>query len=180
MKRTVLYIRTSKTTQCPENQLPQLEKYCEDHGLKVVRVYSEQESAWVRGHQHEWSQLMSDAEHRHFDTVVVWSLDRMCREGVGVIFQRIKTLQAFGVNVISYQEQWLQGMAGMTELFVSMLGWVAWFESDRRSQRTKAGIAQKRLHGGGKRGPDKTKRKTRVIKRPTNFAPDTYAWPENL
>ena len=100
--------------------------------------------------------------------------------GCGRIFQRIKTLQAFGVNVISFQEQWLQGMAGMTELFVSMLGWVAWFESDRRSQRTKAGIAQKRLHGGGKRGKDRVKRKTRIIKRPTVFTSDAYAWPDNL
>ena len=30
MKRAVLYIRTSKTTQCPENQLPQLEEFCKD------------------------------------------------------------------------------------------------------------------------------------------------------
>jgi DNA invertase Pin-like site-specific DNA recombinase len=180
MKRAVLYIRTSKTTQCPENQLPQLEQFCKDKGLTIVRVYAEQESAWVKGHQHEWKLLMTAAPHGHFDAVVIWSLDRMCREGVGEIFSRIKTLNNYGIEVLSFQEQWLQGMAAMADLFISLLGWVAWFESDRRSQRTKAGIAQKRLHGGGKRGPDKTKRKTRVIKRPTNFTSDSYAWPENL
>ena len=142
-------------------------------------MYAEQESAWVKGHQREWAQLAKDAGGRHFGYVIVWSLDRMCREGVGVIFQRIKTLQSFGVNVLSFQEQWLEGMAGMTDLFISMLGWVAWFESDRRSQRTKAGIAQKRLHGGGKRGPDHHKRKRRV-KRPTISTSDTYAWPDKL
>ena len=180
MKRAVLYIRTSKTTQTPENQLLQLEQFSKDKGLTIVRVYAEQESAWVKGHQHEWKLLMAAAPHGHFEAVVVWSLDRMCREGVGEIFSRIKTLNNYGIEVLSFQEQWLSGMAAMADLFISMLGWIAWFESDRRSQRTKAGIAQKRLHGGGKRGPDKTKRKTRVIKRPTNFALDTYAWPEKL
>ena len=61
MKRAVLYIRTSKTTQCPENQLPQLEQFCKDKGLTIVRVYAEQESAWVKGHQHEWKLLMTAA-----------------------------------------------------------------------------------------------------------------------
>lgn len=70
-------------------------------------------------------------------------------------------------------------MAAMADLFISMLGWVAWFESQRRSERTRAGIAQKRLHGGGKRGKDRVKRKRR-IKRPTNSTSDSYAWPENL
>jgi DNA invertase Pin-like site-specific DNA recombinase len=76
MKRAVLYIRTSKTTQCPENQLPQLEQFCKDKGLTIVRVYAEQESAWVKGHQHEWKLLMTAAPHGHFDAVVIWSLDR--------------------------------------------------------------------------------------------------------
>ena len=178
MKRAVLYIRTSKTSQCPENQLPQLEQFCKDKGFTIVRVYAEQESAWVRGHQHEWKSLMSAAPHGHFEAVVIWSLDRMCREGVGEIFSRIKTLNNYGIEVLSFQEQWLQGMAAMADLFISMLGWVAWFESQRRSERTKAGLAKRRKEGKGKRGPDKTKRKIRIQKRPTKFTPDTYAWPD--
>lgn len=103
MKRAVLYIRTSKATQCPENQLPQLERFCQDKGLTIVRVFSEQESSWVKGHQHEWKLLMSAAPHGHFDAVVIWSLDRMCREGVGEIFNRIRTLNNYGIEVISFK-----------------------------------------------------------------------------
>ena len=101
----------------------------------------------------------------------------MCREGVGEIFARIKTLNNYCIDVLSYQEQWLQGMAAMADLFISMLGWVAGSIRPAHA-RTKAGLAKRRLEGKGKRGPDHKKRKTRVIKRSTNFTPDTYAWPK--
>ena len=175
MKRAVLYIRTSKTTQCPENQLPQLEQFCKERNFEVVRVYAEQESAWARGHQHEWSELMKAAAHHHFDYVIVWSLDRMCREGIDTIFLRIKTLKSYGVTVLSYQETWLETMGGMADLFIAILAWVANFESNRRSERTKAGLARARAAGKGKRGVDKVKRKHRTIKRPTFFTPEAQA-----
>lgn len=180
MTRAALYLRTSKTTQSPENQLEPLQNFCKERGLTIVRVYEEQESAWIAGHQREWARLMRDAANRHFDTVIVWSIDRVTREGISAIFLKIKTLKQYGVSVLSLQESWLETLGEMADLFLAMLAWVAHFESTRRSERTKAGLVRARASGKGKRGVDKKKRKTRVIKRPVFFEPEKQAWPENL
>jgi DNA invertase Pin-like site-specific DNA recombinase len=43
---------------------------------------------------------------------------------------------------------------------------MAKWQSDHKSEATKAGIARKRLEGKGKRGKDKKKRVRRWLKRP--------------
>ena len=166
MKRAVLYLRVSKTDQHPENQLEPLKQFCKERELEIVAIYQENSTAWQAGHQPHWKQLVADASHRHFDVLVCWSIDRLTREGIDAIFMRIKVLKGFNVTVLSYQEAWLETLGSMADLMLAILSWVANFESDRRSKRTRAGLAEKRLHGGGRRGPDKVKRKTRTIKRP--------------
>ena len=175
MKRAALYLRVSRgTIQTTDNQLGPLQEFCRLRDLEIVRTYQENESAWLVGHQHEWSRLMKDAANRHFDYVVVWSLDRVTREGISTIFMRIKALKSYGVSLLSYQEAWLETLGEMADLFIALLSWVAHFESQRRSERTKAGIARARSAGGGRRGPDKKKRKTRIIKRPGNFMLESH------
>jgi DNA invertase Pin-like site-specific DNA recombinase len=175
MKRAVLYLRVSTDEQHVENQLQPLKDFCKQRDLEIVATYQENGSAWSAGHQPQWKRLIADASHRHFDYLVVWSIDRMTREGIDAIFTRIKTLKSYNVTVLSYQEAWLETLGSMADLMIAILSWVANFESSRRSARTKAGIAQKRLHGGGKRGKDRGKRKTRTIKRPVFFEPETQA-----
>lgn len=172
--RAAIYLRVSKGEQHHENQLQPLEQFCKAKGLEITRYYAENESAWIAGHQAEWSRLVRDAANHHFNTVVVWSLDRITREGISAIFLKIKTLKQYGVNVLSVQESWLEALGDMSDLFIALLSWVANFESKRRSERTKAGLARARLHGAGKRGKDKQKRKTRVQKRPVIFVPAIY------
>jgi DNA invertase Pin-like site-specific DNA recombinase len=174
MKRAALYLRVSKGIQTADNQLVPLQEFCRLRSLEIVKTYSENESAWVVGHQHEWARLMKDAANRHFDYVVVWSLDRVTREGISTIFMRIKALKSNGVTLLSYQEVWLETLGEMADLFIALLSWVAHFESQRRSERTKAGLMRARATGSGRRGPDKKKRKTRVIKRPVNFMLESH------
>jgi putative DNA-invertase from lambdoid prophage Rac len=145
--RAALYLRVSTSDQHIENQLQPLQDFCKQRGFEIVRVYAENESAWQAGHQKEWARLMHDAESRRFNTVVVWALDRITREGVSSIFMKIQTLQRYSVTVISIQESWREGLGEMSDLFVAMLAWVANFESRRRSQRTLAGLARVKLQG---------------------------------
>ena len=175
MKRAVLYLRVSTDEQHAENQLQPLKKFCKQRDLEIVEVYMEAGTAWKSGHQPRWAQLMKDAAHRHFDVLVTWSLDRITREGIDTIFMRIKALKTYNISVLSYQEQWLETLGSMADLFIALLSWVANFESSRRSERTKAGLEFARHNGHGRRGPDKHKRKTRTIKRPVFFTPETQA-----
>jgi len=72
-KEVVLYLRTSRKGQHTENQVQPIEQFCKNRGYQVVKVYSENESAFLAGHQAEWAQLMHDAEARRFEVVVCWA-----------------------------------------------------------------------------------------------------------
>jgi len=180
MKRAVLYLRVSKDLQHPENQLEPLKRFCKERNLEIVATYQENGSAWAAGHQPQWKRLIADASHRHFDVLVCWSIDRLTREGIDAIFMRIKVLKSYNVTVLSYQESWLETLGEMADLMLAILSWVASFESSRRSARTRAGLAEKRLRGGGRRGKDKVKRKHRTIKRPEFFTPEPSSVEVNL
>jgi DNA invertase Pin-like site-specific DNA recombinase len=79
---------------------------------------------------------------------------------------RIKALKTSGVTLLSYQESWLETLGEMADLFIALLSWVAQFESQRRSERTKAGLARAKLEGKGRRGKDSYQRKRKVLYRP--------------
>ncbi len=148
MTRTVLYLRTSTNDQHPENQLPALQGWAEVRGYEIVETYQEQESAWKNGHQRELARLVDDARKRRFEAVLVWSLDRLSREGALAILKLVDRLRLHGVRVLSYQEAWTEAPGELAELLYALTGWVARMESQRRSERTKAGLA--RAKAGGK------------------------------
>ncbi|MCK4723095.1 MAG: recombinase family protein [Dehalococcoidia bacterium] len=146
--KVAIYCRVSTAEQDTANQLLALEKLAKDRGWEVVEVYQEEASAWKDGHQLELSRLLKDASRHRFEAVLVWALDRMTRQGVGSILQLVNTLRMYRVKVISYQDSWTQfPNEAMEELFYAVAGWAAKFESDRRSERIKAGVARRRAAG---------------------------------
>lgn len=164
--KAALYLRVSTTEQETSNQLPSLEDYAKRRGLEIVHAYSEAESAWKSGHQAELARLLEDARHGKFQVVLVWALDRLSREGALAILSLVDRLKRYGVKVISYQESWTEAPGELADVLYAITGWVARMESQRRSERTKAGIERAKLQGSqiGKRGPDKKKRRKRVLK----------------
>jgi DNA invertase Pin-like site-specific DNA recombinase len=129
-------------------------------------IYEETESAWKAGHQHVLASLLEDARKQKFDTLLVWALDRLSREGSLAILSLIHRLKIFGVKVISFQESWTEVPGELAEVLYAIAGWVAKMESQRRSDRTKAGLA--RVVAQGKKigrppgSKDKRKRKRRI------------------
>jgi putative DNA-invertase from lambdoid prophage Rac len=167
--KAAVYLRVSDPSQDVANQLPALEEYIKRRGWELVKVYSETESAWVGGHQRELAVALQDARRGRFSYLIVWALDRLSREGPRVILTLVHQLAEYGCQVVSLQEAWTETPGGaMTELLLSLTGWVAQYESRRRSERTKAGMAKARANGAaiGKRGPDKKKRRKRSAQIP--------------
>ena len=149
--KAALYLRVSTSEQNVDNQLPALEAYADSRGWQIVEVYQENESAWKSGHQKELARLLADCRNgRHrVDVVLVWALDRLSREGAAAILNLVNTFKAYGVRVISYQESWTEAPGAIGEVLYAIAGWVAKMESERRSERTKAGLA--RAIASGKR-----------------------------
>ena len=95
----------------------------------------------------------------------MWSLDRLSREGPFAILTLVNRLKNCGVKVISYQETWTEAPGELADLLYALTGWVARMESQRRSERTKAGlarvVAQGRKLGRPKGSKDKRRRRRR-------------------
>lgn len=163
--RTALYLRVSTQEQNTDNQRPALEAWAKQRGFEVVATYQENESAWKAGHQVELKHLIDNARLHKFDLVLVWALDRLSREGSAAILNIVNTLANYKVKVLSYQESWTEAPGELGELLFAIAGWVAKMESQRRSERTKAGLARVKAQGKRLGRPpgsiDRRKRKRR-------------------
>ena len=165
--KAVIYARVSSPDQQTTNQTEVLRAWIEQRGYTLVQIYQENESAWRNGHQRELAKLLDDARRRKFQAVLVWALDRLSREGALAILSLVNSLSVCGVKVLSYQESWTEAPGELAELLYALTGWVARMESQRRSERTKAGlarvVAQGKKLGRPKGSKDKRKRKRRRI-----------------
>lgn len=146
-KRAAIYARVSTEEQTVENQIPALEKLAAERGWTILKVYSEEVSAWKTGRQVHLKELLIDASNHKYDFLLVWSLDRLSREGIGTLFNYVNTFKGYGCQVISCQEPWLEQSGPLADLLTAITGWVAQFESKRRSERIKASMAKRKAEG---------------------------------
>ena len=156
--KVAIYSRVSTDEQETDNQVIVLDKFATDRGFESVGLYYEKASAWKDGHQQTLARLMTDAARHKFDAVLVWSLDRLSREGSLAILRLIDRLKTYRVKVISYQEPWTEAPGELAELLYAITGWVSRMESERRSERIRAGF--ERLKAQGKKARE-TARSTR-------------------
>jgi DNA invertase Pin-like site-specific DNA recombinase len=170
--KAAAYIRVSTETQTTDNQLPAVKELCKRRSWELVKIYSENASAWSGGRQTELARCIRDAEHNHFETIVVWALDRVSREGPLRILSLIDHLHKKGIKLVSVNESWTETAGEFSPILYTISSWSAQFESNRKSTNTKAGIARARLQGKGKRGKDTKKRKRRWLKRPQISEPE--------
>lgn len=149
MKTAAVYLRVSTDEQTTDNQLPAIQDYARRNDIEIKDIYSENESAWLNGHQRELARLLHAlrTSGRRYDYLIVWALDRLCRQGIGPMIQLINSFELYHCQVISIQESFLQVDNNMREVFIAFISWVAKYESDRRSERTKAGQARARKDG---------------------------------
>ena len=146
--KAAIWLRVSTDHQHEENQLPAIEQFCEHHGYEIVKQYVLSDvSAFNGAHRQALKAMLDDAYRGEFEVVVVWALDRICREGVEELLKLIRQLRERHCTLISIQEPWANGTDATTELLVSIAGWVAHQESQRRSERIRAGLARRRAEG---------------------------------
>ena len=145
--KVCIYSLVSTGEQDTKNQSAVLIDWATQRSYEVFKVYTEEESAWRNGHQRELAKLIVDARRRKFQAVMVWALDRLSREGALAILSLVNKLSSCGVKVLSYQESWAEAPGELAELLYALTCWVARMESQRRSERTKAGLARVKAQG---------------------------------
>jgi putative DNA-invertase from lambdoid prophage Rac len=166
------YLRVSTNTQTADNQLPAVISYCQSKSWPAPVIYSENESAWRQGHQRELARLLVEIRtgRRRYDYLVVFALDRLTRGKVGDVFNLVNAFEQQGCKIISIKEAWLNDVGPVRDLFTLITAWAANYESERKSQNTRAGLAKARANGKRLgRPPGKKDSKKRLKKRPTVF-----------
>ena len=146
--KAALWLRVSDQEQTTDNQLGPLMAYAEQRGLEVVETYDiSNVSAW-RGQQEKFlADVLRGARMGRFHVLLVWALDRLSREGPEAILRIVRKFAEVRCQVWSLQEPWTEVGGELRELLLAIAGWVARMESQRRSERTKAGIARARAEG---------------------------------
>ena len=143
--KAAIYSRCSTAEQSTDNQTLALEAWAKERGFDVVEIYTENETAWRSGHQKELARLVLDARRGKFEVVLVWALDRLSREGAAAILNLVNSLKP--VRLYSYQESWTEAPGIVGDILYAIIGWVAQMESQRRSERTLAGLARVKASG---------------------------------
>ncbi|MGH7757837.1 MAG: recombinase family protein [Candidatus Dormibacteria bacterium] len=151
MTRAALWLRVSTADQDPANQRPSLEGLAERRGWQVVRVYElSGESAFSgggAGYRRAVAAMVAEARAGTFEVLAAWSLDRLTRGGPLDALRLLDQLGRVGVQVATVQEPWLEAGPEFRDVLVALVGWVALWESERRSERTKAGLERARAAG---------------------------------
>lgn len=148
MMNVAIYTRVSTKDkgQETENQLRQLESFCEHQAWTVVQVYEDRMTG-KHADRDAFQQMISAASRRAFDMVLFWSLDRFSREGVLATLQHLQRLTCYGVGYKSFTEQYLDSCGIFKDAVVYILATIAKQERIRLSERTIAGLERARAKG---------------------------------
>jgi DNA invertase Pin-like site-specific DNA recombinase len=145
-KRVALYARvsTSNGQQDPEMQLRELREYAEHRGLIIIGEYVDRMTG-SKDSRPALNRLMSDAQRRKFDAVLVWKLDRFGRS-LRHLVNALAELEALGLSFISLRDS-LDLSTPSGRLMFQIIGAMAEFERALIQERVRAGLRNARSKG---------------------------------
>ena len=141
-----LWLRVSTDEQDLANQELEMRAWAKRRDWEIAHIYRSRESAYS-GRPQALKSVFADASRGRLKTLLVWALDRLSRQGPLATLEIVHRLGRYGVTVVSYQEPWTEAAGELRDLLLAIAGWVAQQESQRRSERTKAGLARAKADG---------------------------------
>jgi DNA invertase Pin-like site-specific DNA recombinase len=150
MKRVAIYARVSRDSQNTDNQLLVLREWATAAGHTVIEEYVDQGISGAAGEadRPQFARMMEDAHKRRFGLLLVWSLDRLTREGMPAAVNYLSRLGKAGVSFHSYTEPLLSTDNEMVrDVVLALMASMAKMERERIRERTIAGIARARANG---------------------------------
>ena len=111
----VLYLRVSTKEQNLENQLIVLKDFCRTRSIEVVDFFDDKISGYETKPDERggWRKAVELAEETDA-AIIVFSLDRIARR-YDYLVQTLDTLRRKGIQVIAYQEEWLQSLSSIPD-----------------------------------------------------------------
>ncbi len=137
-KRVAIYARVSTKDQTVDMQLNDLERYSNERGLSIFKVYKDNGVSGTKETRPALNDLMNDAKKCKFDAVLVWRFDRLA----GSTKQLVTALYEFmnlGIDFISYQEN-IDTSSPLGEAIFTIISAMSKLERDIIAERVKGGL----------------------------------------
>ena len=145
--KAVIYARYSsagQTEQSIEGQMRVCKEYAEKKGYSVIGEYVDRATSGTNANRPEFLRMVSDAEKKQFDAIIVYKLDRFARNRYDSVVYKHK-LKELGVKVDSAMESISDSMEG--KLVEGLLEMMAEMYSHDLSQKVKRGMNESFLKG---------------------------------
>lgn len=149
MKKTIIYLRTSREEQNPENQKKDCIALAEKLNLKDYEVFKEQKSAFRDNVRREvFEEIKKAIQKGQVKNLIIWDLDRLFRNRIKCV-NFIKNYSKIGLKVYSYRQSWFQDIQEkmpepfneiVYDLMLQIISWLAEEESIKKSKRIKNAV----------------------------------------
>ena len=145
----VIYARYSEgprqTDQSIEGQVDDCKAFAEEKGIKIIEIYADRhisgKSVEGRG---EFKRMMDDADHKRFDCIIVWKIDRFGRNREDIAVNKIRLRKA-GAQLMYAKEAVPDGPEGI--LLESLLEGLAEYYSADLRQKVVRGLDESAKKG---------------------------------
>ena len=146
--KVALYCRVSTSTkdQTTENQLRELQSYCDRMEYEVVKVYEDEVSgAKTREKRPAYNQLCKVAFLKKFDLVIAWDVSRFGRS-LKEFVSFLADMDDRGIGVVAVKNG-LDTSSSTGKMMMKMIGVMDEWNREMLVERTKSGLARTRANG---------------------------------
>ena len=147
--RVALYCRVSTSTkdQTTENQLRELQSYCDRMGYEVVKVYEDEVSgAKSREKRPAYSKLCKDAFLKKFDIIIGWDVSRFGRS-MKEFVHFLSDMDEKGIGVIAVKNGLDTSSSSTGRMMMKLIGVLEEWNREMLVERTNAGLARTVANG---------------------------------
>jgi len=160
--RGALYIRVSTQDQTTLNQRMELEEFCKNNNIEIVKIYNEEGVSGTKTSRPMLNQMLMDMRKKMFDAIIVWKFDRLGRSTAHLL-QVLEELKNRNVRLIATSQD-IDTDTPMGKFFFTILSGFAEMEREMIVERIKSGLKRAKKQGkklGRPKGAkDKKRRRT--------------------
>ena len=145
--RCAIYSRCSTSDQTVENQIRELKEIAERKGLIVVSQFSDEAISGSKGRDQRpgFDNLIKGAVKKDFDTILVWSVDRLGRSLQDLV-SFLNEIHSVDCDLYIHQSG-IDTSTPSGKMMFQMCGVFAEFERGMISERVKAGQTRAKSQG---------------------------------
>jgi site-specific DNA recombinase len=148
--RVVSYVRVSREEQVEGWSLDAQRDQCAElaalRGWDLVQVFEEPGRSAKTDLRPEFQRMMSQAEAKGFDVIIVHKLDRFSRSLADVV-KNVARLKEAGVGLVSVSEPWLDTTTPQGEFMLYLFALLAQWDNENRARETSKGKQQRAKEG---------------------------------